>query len=207
MTDINLPIILLAAFIASGSPGPATLAIAGTSMSSGRCAGLALASGVTTGSFIWSVAAAFGLGAVMAANGWLVEVARYVGAAYLMWLSFKAARSAWHGNKISTKPLPQVTPRRAYAKGLALHLTNPKAVLFFGALYAIGLPAGTPPAALIVVILAVGAQSLIMFHLYAIIFSSAPMAAAYTRAKRWFEGFFALAFGAIALKVLTTKVG
>jgi threonine efflux protein len=207
VTDINLPIILLAAFIASGSPGPATLAIAGTSMSSGRRAGLALASGVTTGSFIWSVAAAFGLGAVMAANGWLFEVARYVGAAYLMWLSFKAARSAWHGNKISTKPLPHVTPRRAYAKGLALHLTNPKAVLFFGALYAIGLPAGTPPAALIVVILAVGAQSLIMFHLYAIIFSSAPVAAAYTRAKRWFEGVFALAFGAIALKVLTTKVG
>lgn len=207
MTDINLPVILLAAFIASGSPGPATLAIAGTSMSSGRRAGLALASGVTTGSFIWSVSAAFGLGAVMAANVWMFEVARYVGAAYLMWLAVKAARSAWHGNNLSTKPLPHISARRAYAKGLALHLTNPKAVLFFGALYAIGLPIGTPPAALITVILAVGVQSMIMFHLYAIIFSSVPMAAAYTRAKRWFEGFFALAFGAIALKVLTTKVG
>ncbi|MGJ8615320.1 MAG: LysE family translocator [Sulfitobacter sp.] len=207
MTDIHLPVILFAAFIASGSPGPATLAIAGTSMSSGRRAGLALASGVTTGSFIWSVSAAFGLGAVMAANAWVFQVARYVGAAYLMWLAFKAARSAWHGNNLAAKPLPQITPRRAYAKGLALHLTNPKAVLFFGALYAIGIPAGTSPAALITVILAVGIQSLIMFHLYAVIFSSTPMAAAYTRAKRWFEGFFALAFGAIAIKVLTAKIG
>ncbi|MFK7836375.1 MAG: hypothetical protein AB8B60_09160 [Sulfitobacter sp.] len=42
MTDINLPVILFAAFLAAGSPGPATLAIAGTSMSSGRGAGLAL---------------------------------------------------------------------------------------------------------------------------------------------------------------------
>jgi threonine/homoserine/homoserine lactone efflux protein len=207
MTDVNLPVILFAALIAAGSPGPATLAIAGTSMSSGRRSGLALASGVTTGSFIWSISAAFGLGAMMAANAWMFEVARYVGAAYLMWLAIKAARSAWHGSNLSTKPLPQITPRRAYAKGLALHLTNPKAVLFFGALYAIGIPVGTPPAALITVILAVGIQSLFMFHFYAVLFSSAPMAAAYARAKRWFEGFFALAFGAIAIKVLTTKMG
>ena len=207
MTDVNLAVILFAAFIAAGSPGPATLAIAGTSMSSGRRAGLALASGVTTGSFIWSISAAFGLGAVMAANVWMFEVARYVGAAYLMWLAVKSARAAWAGNRLAAKPLPPTTPRRAYAKGLALHLTNPKAVLFFGALYAIGIPPGTPPSALITVILAVGAQSLVMFHAYALIFSSAPMAAAYARAKRGFEAFFALAFGAIALKVLTTRVG
>jgi threonine efflux protein len=90
---------------------------------------------------------------------------------------------------------------------VALHLTNPKAVLFFGALYAIGVPVGTPPGDLIMVILAVGVQSMIMFHLYAVIFSSRPMTAAYTGAKRWFETFFALAFGAIAVKVLTTRLG
>lgn len=206
MTDINLPMILFAALVASGSPGPATLAIAGTSMSSGRRAGLALASGVTTGSLIWSVSAAFGLGAVMAANVWVFEVIRYAGAGYLLWLAIKAARSAWAGNRLTAKPLPPTTPARAYGKGVALHLTNPKAVLFFGALYAIGVPPGTPASGLITVILAVGLQSMIMFHLYAIIFSSAPMTAAYTRAKRGFEAFFALAFGAIAFKVLTTRV-
>lgn len=207
MTDINLPIILFAAFIASGSPGPATLAIAGTSMSSGRRSGLALASGVTTGSFIWSVSAAFGLGAVMAANAWIFEVIRYFGAGYLMWLAIKSARSAWLGNALDTKTMAHTTPRRAYAKGLALHLTNPKAILFFGALYAIGIPVNTPPSGLAMVILAVGLQSLIMFHLYAVIFSSAAMTAAYARAKRWFEGFFAVAFGAIAVRVLTARIG
>lgn len=206
MTDVNLPVILFAAFLASGSPGPATLAIAGTSMSSGRRTGLALASGVTTGSFIWSVSAAFGLGAVMAANAWMFEIIRYVGAGYLLWLALKAARSAWAGDRLAAKPLPPTTPGRAYVKGLALHLTNPKAVLFFGALYAIGVPPDTPVSGLILVILAVGVQSLIMFHFYAVIFSSAPMTAAYTRAKRGFEAFFALAFGAIAFKVLTTRI-
>ncbi|MEW9919735.1 LysE family translocator [Marimonas sp. MJW-29] len=207
MTDINLPVILFAALLAVGSPGPATLAIAGTSMASGRRAGLALASGVTTGSFIWSISAAFGLGAVMAAHAWVFEIVRLMGAGYLIWLAIKAARSAWVGNRVQARALPATSPRRAYGKGLALHLTNPKAILFFGALYAIGVPPDAPVSALVLVILAVGLQSTVMFHLYAVIFSSPPMARAYLGAKRWFEAFFALAFGAIAFKVLTARIG
>ena len=205
MNDVNLAMILIAAFVAAGSPGPATLAIAGTSMSSGRRTGLALAAGVTTGSLIWSVSAAFGLAAVMATHGWVLEVVRYLGAAYLMWLAFKAARAAVAGTELKTTLLPQTTLRRAYAKGLALHLTNPKAILFFGALYAVGIPPHTSTSALITVILSVGALSCVMFHSYALIFSSAPIAAAYARSKRGFEAFFALAFGTIALKVLLTR--
>ena len=54
MIDTSLLTVLIAALVASASPGPATLAIAGTSMSSGRWCGLAVAAGVTTGSLIWS---------------------------------------------------------------------------------------------------------------------------------------------------------
>jgi threonine/homoserine/homoserine lactone efflux protein len=204
---INLPLILIAAFLASTSPGPATLTIAGTSMASGRKAGLAVASGVTTGSFIWSVSAAFGLGAVMLAHSWLFEIVRYFGAAYLLWLAIKAARSAWMGTRLKTLELPVTTPARAYAKGLALHLTNPKAILFFGALYSIGIPPDTGWQGLLIVIMSVGIQSLIMFHLYAVIFSSAPMTAAYARMKRGFEAVFAVAFGAGAISILTARLG
>ena len=92
--EVNLPLILLAALVATASPGPATLAIAGTSMASGRRYGLALAAGVTTGSLAWSVAAAAGLSVVMLANAWVFEAMRYAGAAYLLFLAFKSARSA-----------------------------------------------------------------------------------------------------------------
>src|SRR3546814_8375262 len=54
IADVNLTLILLAALIATASPGPATLAIAGTSMASGRRYGLALAASVMTGSLTWS---------------------------------------------------------------------------------------------------------------------------------------------------------
>jgi len=98
--SINLPVILMAAFLATASPGPATLAIAGTSMSQGRRKGLAMAAGITSGSWIWSVSAALGLGAVMLAHAWAIEIIRYVGACYLLYLAFKSARSA-----LSSQPL------------------------------------------------------------------------------------------------------
>ncbi|WP_415401912.1 LysE family translocator [Tateyamaria sp. SN3-11] len=206
MTEINLPLILLAALLAGASPGPATLTIAGTSMASGRRAGLAVASGVTTGSFMWSVSAAFGLGAIMLANVWLFEIIRYAGAAYLGWLAIKSARAAWLGAKLKVPPVSQRPLKGHYAKGLGLHLTNPKAILFFGALYSVGVPPGTPVTGLVTVILAVGALSFTVFHGYALIFSSAPMMRAYTRAKRVFEAAFAMFFGAAALRILTARL-
>ena len=80
--------------IAGGSPGPATLSIAGTSMENGRKAGLIFALGILAGSACLGLAAASGMSAVMQANAWVFEVLRYLGAAYLLFLAIKALRSA-----------------------------------------------------------------------------------------------------------------
>lgn len=204
--DINLPLILIAAFIATASPGPATLAISGTSMTSGRRFGLALAAGVTSGSWMWSIAAALGLGTIMLANAWAFEMLRYFGACYLLYLAYKAARSALGASSLATQGVVITSSRAAYVKGLALHLTNPKAILFFGSLFAIGVPPDSAPGSLAIVITAVGLQSLIVFHGYALLFSSAPMVAGYTKLRRWFEAIFALAFGAAGFKILTARL-
>lgn len=203
---VNLPVILLAAFIATASPGPTTLALAGTSMALGRRHGLALASGVSCGSLTWSVSAAAGLSALMTANAWAFEAMRYVGAGYLMWLAFRSARAALKPGAAEAKPMRAQSLRRVFARGLALHLTNPKAILFFGALYAVGVPAGTSPATLAVVILAVGLQSTLLFHAIALLFSSRAAAQGYMRAKRWLEAAFAVAFAGAGLKILTAHL-
>src|SRR3546814_14937734 len=94
------------------------------------------------------------------------------------------------------------TLRSAYRRGLVLHLTNPKAILFFGSLYAVGVPAGASVATLALVIAAVGLQSLLLFHGYALLFSSPPLTAGYTKLRRWFGAVFAVAFAAAGLKIL-----
>ena len=124
---VHLTLILLAAFIAVASPGPAVLAIAGTSIRAGRRTGLVFAAGVVTGSLTWSIGAAAGLSAVMLANAWLIEIVRYCGAVYLLVLAFKSARSALTPGETELPGFAAASARRAYARGLALHLTNPKA--------------------------------------------------------------------------------
>lgn len=205
LNDINLPLILVAAFIGAASPGPATLAIAGTSMKSGRRQGVAIASGIMTGSLLWSISAAFGLGAVMLANAWAFEVLRYFGAGYLLFLAYKSASSAFKTSSAKVQGILIHSTRAAYTKGLMLHLTNPKAILFFGSLFSIGVPAHSSIEALVVVIAAVGFQSFLIFHGYALLFSNGAVTAGYARLRRWFEAVFALAFGAAGLKILTAR--
>lgn len=205
LLEINLPLILLAALVAGASPGPATLAIAGTSMASGRATGLSLASGITTGSLVWSVSAALGLGAIMLANAWVFELIRYSGALYLMFLAFKSARSALTRGDITVESISG-NNKALFTKGLLLHVTNPKAILFFGSLYSLGVPAGASARELTIVILAVGIQGLVAFHGYAILFSSRTMIQLYLRLRRWFEGAIAIGFGVASFKILTAKI-
>ena len=205
MQEINLSLILLAALVAVASPGPATLAIAGTSMSSGRRSGLWLATGIITGSFFWSITAALGVSAIMLANVWMFEILRYFGAAYLLFLAYKSAHSALSTKEIAARGYSG-NSRTLFTKGLALHITNPKAILFFGSLYSIGVPASASAGQLAVVILAVGFQSFLVFHGYALLFSTPSMTRFYIKLRRWFEAVFALGFGLAGLKILVARI-
>jgi threonine efflux protein len=206
MHDINLFLILGAALLAGASPGPATLAIAGTSMQQGRRPGLALAAGITTGSLIWSISAAFGLGAIMHANAWMFEIARYFGAGYLMYLAYKSAKSALQSGVPVAVSVKSAALRAAYVRGVALHLTNPKAILFFGSLFAIGLPPGASISDLVIVIAAIGIQSCLVFHGYALIFSNAAMTRGYLRLRRPIETLFAAVFATASWRILTARL-
>jgi threonine/homoserine/homoserine lactone efflux protein len=204
---VHLTLIMIAAFIAVASPGPAVLAIAGTSMRAGRRTGLVFASGVTTGSLAWSIGAAAGLSAVMLANAWLIEAIRWFGVGYLLFLAFKSARAAiTPGDDAMPQGLALTPGRRAYARGLALHLTNPKAILFFGSLYSFGVPIDASVSDLAMIVVLVGFQSAIVLHGYALLFSNPVVVRGYLKLRRWFEGAFALAFGYAGVRILTAKL-
>lgn len=199
----SLWLILVGWALAGGSPGPATLAISGTAMAQGRSAGLAISSGVIAGSASWGIAAALGMSAIMLAHAWIFEIVRYLGAAYLLWLAFKSLRSAIHG-RAATKATNAGT--RLFLKGYALHLTNPKAILSWGAIYAIALPPGAGSGAVWWLFSMLLLTSMCVFWGYALLFSTPGIAQAYARAGRIFDAAFAVLFGAASLRILTAKL-
>lgn len=123
----------------------------------------------------------FPLGAVLL--GWLIA-----GALYLLWRALKSARAAQH---------------RLFLKGLALHLTNPKAILSWGSVYAITLAPGAGPAAVWHLFAVLSLGSVTRFFGYGLIFSAAPVAHFYARTKRGFDAAFAAFFGTASFKLLT----
>ncbi|MDR9426837.1 MAG: LysE family transporter [Salibaculum sp.] len=205
MTDllIPLPALLLGWMVAAGSPGPATLAISGTSMGQGRASGMALALGIVAGSASWGVAAALGFSALMVANAWLFEVLRHAGAAYLLYLALKSLWSAWRNRPAAQGAVPR---QRFFLRGLLIHLTNPKAMLAWGAIYAIALPAGSGLLTVWQVFAMLASVSAVMFLGYAWVFSVDAISTAYACARRWFELAFGLLFGAASLRILTLRL-
>lgn len=199
--------IWIAWVLAAGSPGPATMGIAGTSMAEGRRSGIAFALGILAGSASWGIAAALGLSAIMLANAWLFEIIRYIGVAYLGWLAIKALRRAISANDTALGHAFTGSATTLFAKGAMIHLTNPKAILSWGSIYSIVAPVDATPSMLFGYFCLLYAASAMVFIGYVFLFSSEKMVRAYARARRWFDFAFAGFFGLASFKILTARLG
>ncbi|WP_282610396.1 LysE family translocator [Pelagibius sp. Alg239-R121] len=208
--SLYLPGILLAytAFLLSiMSPGPNILAIMGTSMSSGRSSGLALALGVSSGSLCWALLTATGLSAILASYAIALTAIKIAGGLYLLWLAYKSFRAAGSRHDIEAKTLEgkSLTPRGYFLRGLTIQMTNPKAALAWIAIISLGLQANAPLWVAAAIVIGTTFFSVTIHCIYAVAFSTKPMVRIYSRARRWIQGFLGAFFAFAGLKLLTTR--
>lgn len=209
--SLHLPGILLAysvLIIGICSPGPAVLAIIGTALSRGRAPALQFSLGVVCGSAFWGVAAAAGMTAILTAYANVLIVLKIVGGLYLMWLAWKALKSALAGQAGAapeTYARTAGSPARLWAGGFLLHLLNPKAVMAWLATIALAVTAATPVWVSFVIVLGGIIISLAGNLAYALVFSTERMAGLYRRAKRPIELMFAGFFGLAGAKLLSSS--
>ena len=207
---LYLPGILLAysVFLVSiMSPGPNILAIMGTSMGVGRPSGLALAMGVATGSMIWATPTALGLTAVIASYAILLTAIKIAGGLFLLWLAYKAFRSAASAHDIdATVSNDEGRGLMGYfLKGLTVQMTNPKAALAWIAIVSLGMQAGALLWVAVVIVVGTTVLSVICHVLYALVFSTPPMVRVYAKGRRWVQGTLGVLFTFAGLKLLTSR--
>ena len=96
MSDDLARLLLALAIFSVGfvSIGPNILAIIGTAMERGRRDGMRLALGVGIGSSLWATSTVLGLTALVTTYAGALTILKWIGAAYLAWLAFRALRSA-----------------------------------------------------------------------------------------------------------------
>jgi threonine/homoserine/homoserine lactone efflux protein len=118
--------------ILAATPGPSNLFAIANGMSRGRKAVLLGVAGMNTATLIWYLAAALGLGALALAFPQAVKALIVVGALYLVWLAIKSVRSGFAEDGGLGHATVHVT-RSAYWDSFLVQITNPKILLFFGA--------------------------------------------------------------------------
>lgn len=108
-------------------PGPAVLYIITRSISQGRAAGVVSVLGVNLAALTYTVAAAFGLTAILLTSVVAFNVVKFAGAAYLIYLGVQQFLS-----KTKLEPLEIKSERlpRIFIQGYIVNILNPKMAFF-----------------------------------------------------------------------------
>jgi threonine/homoserine/homoserine lactone efflux protein len=200
----DLALVYSAFIVAVASPGPSNLMVMATSMERGRSAGMTLGLGVTAGSMTWGILAAIGVSSLIVAHPGALYGIKILGGLYLLYLAWRSARSAMRAEA----PAPQaaVSGHRNFLRGYLMHLTNPKAILSWTAIIALGLRPETPLAVVHAIIAGCVLISLAINQGYAFLFSTAAMVAGYRKVRRRAEACLAAFFAFASFKLLTTQL-
>ena len=121
------------------SPGPAVLLAMSYGSRHGIRGAAVGAAGIELGNLAWFVFSAAGLTTLLLASSTAFAIIKWAGAAYLLYLGVRLLFSRGH-TPSATMPVPQ---GRLVAQGFLTQMSNPKAMIFFGAL----LPQFIDPAA------------------------------------------------------------
>lgn len=118
---------LVAVLVIVVAPGPDNILAISRGLSQGWAAPAASSAGAGLGIMIHSIAATLGLALVLQTSPLAFWIVKLVGAAYLLWLGYKAIRSR---NLISFSPAARQPLRRVFITGLLSNVLNPKPGLF-----------------------------------------------------------------------------
>jgi threonine/homoserine/homoserine lactone efflux protein len=123
----------LASFVLIVIPGPSVLFVVGRALAHGRRTALATVCGNAAGNYVVAACVALGIGTLVARSMAVFTVVKLAGAAYLVWLGVQAIR---HRKTLASAFSGVAAPRddrRAVREGFTVGVTNPKALILFGA--------------------------------------------------------------------------
>jgi RhtB (resistance to homoserine/threonine) family protein len=194
--------LMLAFGINAVIPGADFAMVLRQSVAHGRRAALFTSAGIATSILVHGSYTLLGLGVIVGQSLMLFNILKWAGAAYLLWLAISALRS----------PPPQppsegdlVGAKRgdfaAFALGFLTNLLNPKAVLFFLALFTTLVSARTGGDIKVVYVLCMSIMLFAWFALVSVFFTTPSVRQGFFRFGRWFNRVTGITFIVLAVRV------
>src|SRR5579871_3441485 len=129
--EIGVWLALLAIFVSGGlTPGPAVMLVTTSSMRYGFWPAMAPAFGICTGNLIWIVLVASGVATLSQLFPLVFLILKVAGVGYILWIAWRMA-FAGPIDLARRSPPPR---HHLFARGVALQMSNPNALVFFGGL-------------------------------------------------------------------------
>ncbi len=198
--------IAIAHLFAVASPGPDFAIVLRQSVNGGTRAGLWTSAGVGAGIFLHVAYCVLGVALLLSRSDWLFFLLKLAAATYLAWLGSQALRRARRGVDAMEAAAadPELAPARAFAAGFLTNGLNPKATLFFLALWTVVVNPQTPPGIQALYGLYLALATFAWFAMLSRLLGRQRVRGLLLRSGRWFEAGMGAVLLFLAAQIVAT---
>lgn len=196
-------------FLAVIAPGPDFAVAIRQSVRFGHLVGIYTALGIGAGISIHVVYTLIGVSALMHSTPWLMTTAKVIGSAYIIWLGIQFIRSKPKdaaSQDIEDTAAQAPTWQKAFLTGFITNATNPKATLFFLAVFTTVVSRDTPISVQIAYGMWMCGVTALWFVFVSLFFSNPSVRMRFLQQGYWFERVMGVVLLGFALRLLLTTV-
>lgn len=193
--------------VALASPGPDFVMAVRNSVLYSRKAGIFTAIGFGLGVAIHVTYCLAGLAIVISQSVIVFNILKWIGAAYLFYVGYKAMKSRGFDAPVDAgQERPQMTPLKALKSGFITNLFNPKATLFFLALFTQILSPDIAFMAKAIYGVTCIVMTMLWFSIVATVLTTPKIRAAFLKMSKWIDRVCGTLFIGLGLKLALTKL-
>ena len=183
------------------SPGPDFVMISRNSLVYSRKVGIYSAIGLGFGILVHVTYSLIGIGLIISKSILLFSILKFIGAAYLIYIGYKCLRAKPHREQVIEEKQSDLGKFAAIRMGFLTNVLNPKASLFFFALFTQVINPQTPKAIQVLYGLEMSVMTFAWFALVAAILSHNLIQARFASVQHYLERTFGVILIALGVKV------
>ena len=192
--------------LAAASPGPDFVLVSQQTLSNGKKSGFMVSIGIALGLSVHILYSALGLAAVIANSITALWVIKIIGGCYLLYLGIQGIRAKPINKLAAQQKAIKHSSLKAVSKGFLCNALNPKAPIYFVALFTVVLSPNLPTLHLFIYGVWMMALQLLWFSTVVLLLSRPSVNDKFQRLGHWIDRMLGSAMILMGLKILTSKV-
>ncbi|WP_343595083.1 LysE family translocator [Acinetobacter sp.] len=195
-------------FLAVIAPGPDFAITIRQSVIHGRKAGILTAIGIGAGISVHVIYTLIGIGALLHTTPWLMNIVKVMGGLYLIWLGInflRAKANTTNELQFDRQEHSPVSNKKAFLVGFITNATNPKATIFFLAIFTTVVSQTTPLSIQIFYGIWMCLVNALWFIVVSILFSHSSIRQKFVASGYWFERAMGVVLILFAIRLFLTS--